>query len=510
MDVAGVASACDLQRLHSILRAGVSERMLNGLVHVACRNGSSGALALLVERPCNLGLTQKGDTPLDVALSSHRAEERPAHADCCECVRILVRAGARPARNVHYTFAELCARYRCTRCLTLALEVQRDDGVEQSGHGLYDASMSNGLNLQVVDGLPSGDIHSNECVELLVEHGVKASRHNVGQAANMLGPGSRRCVRNLLKSNPAAGRLTNITLRDVVVHSLILCTRRRPEDRYPGCVCERAKLIALLVRAGAVVEFSSGVDGDLGTLCLLGLQCTLVERFILARALPDEVHDEHARDGWSAFRRHLTVRQDTREPPPIEVRDDFWSEVGDDTRRVPSLKTLAERSLCAQVTPEQLLPAMRIAEQFDAPLLKAECDRVLVQQYHASRKFIKSSGRSSRLLLEATLKRAMRRAVFQVEERRSEPPEVEPEDSSSDDASDDGEAHLHEKMADVDGLNVRGFREIARKVYDEMDPARKAARVEAATEARVAELKEWRAARRAQGAATTVSGRLYF
>ena len=41
--------------------------MLNGLVHVACRAGSSGALALLVERPCNLGLTQKGDTPLDVA-----------------------------------------------------------------------------------------------------------------------------------------------------------------------------------------------------------------------------------------------------------------------------------------------------------------------------------------------------------------------------------------------------------------------------------------------------------
>ena len=104
----------------------------------------------------------------------------------------------------------------------------------------------------------------------------------------------------------------------------------------------------------------------------------------------------------------------------------------------------------------------------------------------------------------------MRRAVYQVKERRSEPPEAEAEDSSSDDASDDGEAHLHEKMADVDGLNVRGFREIARKVYDEMDPARKAARFEAATEARVAELKEWRAARRAQGAAVTVSGRLYF
>ena len=106
--------------------------------------------------------------------------------------------------------------------------------------------------------------------------------------------------------------------------------------------------------------------------------------------------------------------------------------------------------------------------------------------------------------------RAVLRAVHQVEERRSEPPEVEAEDSSSDDASDDGEAQLHEKMADVDGLNVRGFREIARKVYDEMDPARKAARVEAATEARVEWLKEWRAARRAQGAAVTVSGRLYF
>ena len=69
----------DLPRVHSILRAGVSERMLNGLVHVACRSGSSGALALLVDRPCNLGLTQKGDTPLDVALSSHRAENCPAH-----------------------------------------------------------------------------------------------------------------------------------------------------------------------------------------------------------------------------------------------------------------------------------------------------------------------------------------------------------------------------------------------------------------------------------------------
>ena len=125
-------------------------------------------------------------------------------------------------------------------------------------------------------------------------------------------------MRNLLKSNPAAGRLTNVTLRDVVVHSLILCTRKRPEDRYPGCVCERAKLIALLVRAGAVVEVSSGVDGDLGTLCLLGLHGTLIERFILARELPARCTTALETPGEHSTASH--DRQDPCEPLLIAPR----------------------------------------------------------------------------------------------------------------------------------------------------------------------------------------------
>ena len=235
-------------------------------------------------------------------------------------------------------------------------------------------------------------------------------------------------------------------------YSLAFCARRSPEDRFPAIVCERAKLLALLIRSGSLVGFTNLVQ--------LGLHCALVERLVLSQAVPDDLRDAHVHNGWKKFSLTLRMGENpfsetaVQYPQPTPVREEFWAEVAA-PHQLPSLKTLAERALCSQVTPEELLPALRIADQFDAPLLKNECERVLVQHYHECREFIKRGGGSSRLLLERTLKNVLHRVLLRDRERVAS--DVELEDSSSDDASDEGEENLHEEMQDVHSLNTRGF-----------------------------------------------------